>query len=63
MAFDDMLDDRQAEPGAARFAAARGIDPIKALGQARQMIGGDPVARDRVDPQQRPPAVAKHVDP
>ena len=44
MPLDDMLDDRQAQPGAAGIAAARGIDPIEALGQARQMFWRDAFA-------------------
>ena len=44
MALDDVLDDRQAEPRAARIAAARGVDAIKALGQPRNVVGGDAVA-------------------
>src|SRR5437899_12808623 len=33
-----MFDDGEAEAGPARFPAARGIDPIEALGHARQML-------------------------
>jgi hypothetical protein len=32
-----MFDDRQAQPSAARVAASRGIDSVKAFGQARNM--------------------------
>ena len=38
MPFDDMLDDGKAEAGAATVAAARGIDAVKAFGEARQMV-------------------------
>src|SRR5688500_11241218 len=38
MALDDVLDDRQAEPGAAGFAAARGVGPVEALGHPAQML-------------------------
>src|SRR5690349_16143484 len=44
MALDDVLDDRQTEAGAADPAAARRIDPIEALGQPRNMLGGDALA-------------------
>ena len=53
MALDDMLDDGEAEPGAARIAAARGIDAVEALGQAREMVGGDAVAMVAHDQQRR----------
>ena len=41
MAIEDVLDQRQAQPGAALGAALRHIDPIEALGQPRQMLGSD----------------------
>ena len=44
MLLDDLLDDGEAEPGPAGFAASRGIDPIEALGKARKMLGCDPFA-------------------
>ena len=51
VAVDDVLDDREAEPGAAHLARARGVDPVKALGQPRQVLARDAVAavahRDR----------------
>ena len=37
MTLDDMLDDGQAKAGPAAFAAARVVDAVEALGQARQM--------------------------
>ena len=44
MAVDDVLDDGEAEPGAAQLARAGGIDAVEALGQARQMLARDAVA-------------------
>src|SRR5215208_3699339 len=41
MAVEDMLDDRQAEAGAAARAAFLHADTIETLGQARYVIGGD----------------------
>src|SRR5260370_39027554 len=41
---NDMLDDGEAEPRAAQLARARGVDPVEALGQPRQMIAGDAFA-------------------
>src|SRR6516162_7675080 len=41
VAVEDVLDQRQAQPGAALRAALRYIDPIEALGQPRQMLGRD----------------------
>src|SRR6476469_6672914 len=74
VSLDDMLDDREAEPGAAERAAAARIDPVEALGDSRDMLGGDAVAlvahaeMDHVafapqpDANRRsPPAVAKRV--
>ena len=37
--LDDVLDDRQAEAGAAELARARLVDAVEALGQARQVLG------------------------
>src|SRR3546814_2079909 len=39
-----MLDDGEPEPGAADRAAARLVDAVEALGQARDMLGRDAVA-------------------
>ena len=44
MQLHDMLDDREAEPGAAEFARARAIDPIEALGEPRDIGGGNSLA-------------------
>src|SRR6478752_7038668 len=41
MTVEDVLDQRQAEPGAALGAAFRDVDAIEALGQARQMLWRD----------------------
>ena len=38
MPGQDMLDDRQTQAGAARFARATSIDAIEAFRQARQMV-------------------------
>jgi len=37
MKLHDVLDDREAEPGAAEFAGARTIDAVKALGEPRDV--------------------------
>src|SRR5437868_6031514 len=42
--LDDMLDDGEAEPGAAAVAATRGVDAVEALGQARQVLRRDSLA-------------------
>ena len=51
MAVDHVLDDGEAEAGAAELARAGIVDPVEALGEARQMRGGNAVAlvadRDR----------------
>ena len=44
MAVEDVLDDREAEPGAAQFARAGGVDAVEALGQARQVLAGNALA-------------------
>ena len=44
VALDDMLDDRQAEAGAAERAASARVDPVEALGHPRDMLGGDALA-------------------
>ena len=42
MAFDDVLDDRQPEPGSTGRAAAAGIGAIEAASKVRQVLGRDP---------------------
>ena len=54
MAVDDMLDDGEAEAGAAELARARGIDAIEALGEPRQMVGRNAVALVADGDRQRP---------
>src|SRR5437879_845837 len=44
VAVDDVLDDGEAQPGATQLARARGVDAVEALGEPRQMVGGDAVA-------------------
>src|SRR5690242_11906163 len=44
MVADDMLDDGEAEPGAAQLARAGGIDAVEALGQPRQVLARDALA-------------------
>jgi len=44
MALDDMLDDRETETGAAKRAAAAGVDAIEALGDALDVLGSDALA-------------------
>jgi len=44
MAVEDVLDDREPEPGAAHFARPRGVDAVEPLGQSRQMLAGDALA-------------------
>src|SRR3954470_13910504 len=44
VAGDDMLDDGEAEAGAAERAAAARIDPVEAFGEAGQRLGGDAFA-------------------
>src|ERR1700722_6643423 len=41
---DDMLDDGEAEPGAAERARTRGIDAVEALGEAGNMLARDAAA-------------------
>jgi len=41
---DDVLDDGESEPRAAEIARARRVDPVEALGQARQLLARDPLA-------------------
>src|SRR5205823_12716484 len=38
MVVEDVLDDSQAEPGAAHLAGARGVDPVEAFGQPGQVL-------------------------
>src|SRR5271169_6257012 len=38
MAIEDVLDDCEPESGPAHFARARGVDPVEALGQPRQVL-------------------------
>ena len=58
VAADDVLDDGEAEAGAAEARAARRVDPVEALGQARQVLAGDALALvdDRDRRQRRAPA-------
>ena len=54
-----MLGDREAEAGAAQLAAARLVDAIKALEEARQVLSGNAgavVAHVDLDPPRRPRA-------
>ena len=44
VAFHNLLDDGEPEPGPAAVAAAGGIDPIEALGQPRKMFRRNSVA-------------------
>src|SRR5579885_1739385 len=44
MVVDDVLDDGEAEAGAAQFARAPGIDAVEALGEPRQMLARDALA-------------------
>ena len=44
VAVDHVLDDGEAEPGAAELARARGVDPVEPLGQARLVLEGNPLA-------------------
>src|ERR1044072_9277478 len=53
-----MLDDGEAEAGAADLAAAAGIDPVEALGQPRHVLGGDSFALvDHAEAEEVRPAV------
>src|SRR3546814_16685175 len=47
----DVLDDREAQPGAAERAAAARIDAVEAFGKPGQMLGRDAVAP--IDDRQR----------
>src|SRR5262245_55916607 len=56
--IEDVLDDGQAQTGAALLPARRHVDAIEALGQPRQMLGGDAwTVVDDLDPQAAGPAV------
>src|SRR5690606_34938149 len=44
MAVEDVVHDGQPQPGAAQIAAARRVDPIESLGQARQVIARNTLA-------------------
>ncbi len=44
MPLDDVLDDREAEPGAPRGAAAAGVGAVEPPGQVRDLFRSDPVA-------------------
>ena len=43
--LDQVLDDREAEPGPALFARARGVGPVESLEDAGQVVPGDPRRR------------------
>ena len=45
VALDHVLNDRQAEAGAARLARAAAIDAVETLGQAREMFACDAPSR------------------
>src|SRR5580704_3387457 len=44
MVVEDVLDDSQAEPGAAHFAGPRGVHPVEAFGQPGQVLARNPLA-------------------
>src|ERR1700740_2984950 len=44
MVVEDVLDDRQAEPGAAHLAGARRVDPVESFGQPGQVLARDSLA-------------------
>src|SRR6476620_7147343 len=44
MAIEDVLDDREAEPGAAHLARARRVDPVEPFGQPGQLLPLDALA-------------------
>ena len=41
LALDHVLHEREPQAGAAAFAAARAVDAVEALEEARQVLGGD----------------------
>jgi hypothetical protein len=51
-----VLDDRQAQPGAAGFARAAAVDAVEAFGQPRQVLGAMPGPVSRTAELSRPPA-------
>src|SRR5258707_1245532 len=56
----DMFDEGEPEPGAAALAAGARIDPIEALGQPRDMGGGDALAMvDHAEADQVRPGVGE----
>ena len=60
MAADDVLDDGQAQTGAAPFPAALDVHPVESLGQAGNGVGGR-CPRHRRGPRRKPgpPALAR----
>ena len=60
MALDNMLDNGQAQAGAAGLARPAAVNPVKSLGQPRQVFGSNPrtrVLNTKLSPpifQQRP---------
>ena len=60
VAPQDVLDDREAQAGAAQAPGAAGLDAVEALGQPRQMLLGDarPLVVDRRPARQRGPPPA-----
>lgn len=53
----DVVDDREAKPGAAELPGARRVDLEETLGHPRQMLAGDPrLAILDHDPHRRPAA-------
>ena len=44
VAAQDVLDDGEPEAGAAELARARAVDPVEALGEAGNVLPGDPGA-------------------
>ena len=64
VAVEDVLDDREAEAGAALLPACRHVDAVEALGEPRQVLRGDagPVV-DHVDPEAAGPAERRRLPP
>src|SRR5690606_16110519 len=60
--LEHVLDDRQAEPGAAAFAGTAGGDAVEPLGEPRQVFRGD-AATGVADRQHRSVAVAREANP
>ena len=44
VAADDVLYDGEAQAGAAEFPGSRGVDPVKALGQSREVLAWNALA-------------------